>query len=130
MTELGTILQLTWRVPYEARKAETDEHGEPAERLIRVVFSQGGTFAVELIEGKEAAFGFDHVGYWVSDWVAERARLESEGIACFVAHNANADRHALYAKGSFGMLFEACSIREDRPQLHDLYPSGAPLSDD
>jgi hypothetical protein len=127
MKEIGTILQVKWRRPYDARTVVTNGDGTEAERRMRVVFSEGGPFALELIEGKDAAFGFNHLGYWTSDWSTEQKRLEREGVRCHVSHNAHSGRHAVYAEGSFGMLFEGCAVNEDRPQLHDLYPAGSPF---
>ena len=122
MEQFGTILSLEWRQPFEARRRATDDDGNAVESRVRVAFSDGGPFAVELIEGKPVPHGFDHIGYWTGDWNAERDRLEREGFTCEITHNAVANRSAVFTKGPFGTLFEACDTHFEREGIADLYP--------
>jgi hypothetical protein len=128
MAELGTLLQLTWRPVYEATTSQRDEHGDEHDVTVRVAFSDGGPFAVELMQRPSDRYGFDHLGYWTPSWSDEQTRLEDHGFTCFAHENLKSGRHALMTHASFGMVFEACDVTEDRPHLRDLLPPGTPFA--
>jgi hypothetical protein len=125
MAEIGQLFDLTWRPVRIAKMTFVDSSGRSSDVEIRVTFSLGAPFAVELweaIPGTPLAMPdsgyFHHIGYWVDDLADEGTRLDKLGYPTA----ATAGTTVLLKHGPGGLLLEPESVHVDRPSLRDLYP--------
>ncbi|MGW0093316.1 VOC family protein [Streptomyces sp. NPDC003328] len=130
--ELGELFDLTWRPPV-TRSLTIDVpavDGGSRDVDVRVTFSLGGPFAVEVWQGipgtplavPEAGW-LHHLGYWVEDHAAERARLDRLGYPPFLLSEPGLSVN----RGPGGLGLEPCDLMRDQPYLYDLFPPDSPF---
>lgn len=127
---LGELFELNWRPTVTRSLTLSGPDGTVQKVDVRVTFSLGGPFAVEVWQGipgtplaiPETGW-LHHVGYWVDDHAAERARLERLGYPPLLrgAEGLTVNR------GPGGLGLEPCDLTRDQPYLRDLYPPRSPF---
>lgn len=126
MAEIGELFGLTWRPVVTRSMTIKDAEHRERDVDVRVTFSLGGPFAVELWQAipgtplatPEAGW-FHHLGYWVDDYAAEKHRLSELGHPPFLS----SEPTLLISQGPGNLLVEPCDLRRDQPYLRDLYPA-------
>ncbi|GAA5195410.1 hypothetical protein GCM10023322_62030 [Rugosimonospora acidiphila] len=124
--EIGELFGLTWRPVVVRSMTIKDAEGRARGVDVRVTFSLGSPFAVELwqeipgtpLATPEAGW-FHHLGYWADDYAAERQRLSDLGHPPFLS----SDPTLLISRGPGNLLVEPCDLGRDQPYLRDLYPA-------
>ena len=133
LAEIGELFGVTWRPVVTRSMTIRGEIGRSHEVDVRVTFSVGSPFAVEVWQAipdtplavPESGY-LHHLGYWVDDYPGEKQRLDRLGYRAFLS----SDPTLLISRGPGNLLIEPCDLQRDQPYLRDLYPPDSPFAGD
>jgi catechol 2,3-dioxygenase-like lactoylglutathione lyase family enzyme len=124
--EFGLAMGLQWRPSMAVTSTMLDAEGNVHEVRSHFCWSKGGVPAVELVEAvpgsplvAPAGSPIQHIGIWVDDLPAERARLEAAGWKHYATPGAG---RQVLMRGPSGLILECCDVNIDRPWICDLFP--------